>query len=155
MTITKQLYIFTISLFILTFSFGQNNNPNYDSTLAVSLGADDYGMKSYTFVILKSGSNKTEDKAFITKCFEGHMENINRLVAEEKLIVAGPMGKNDLSYRGIFILNVSDIAEAKKLLKTDPAIEEGLLDYEIFEWYGSAALPTYLENSDKIWKKQP
>jgi len=33
----------------------QTNNPNYDKALADSLGADDYGMKSYVFVILKSG----------------------------------------------------------------------------------------------------
>ena len=35
---------------------------------------------------------------------------------------------------------------------TDPAIEAGILDYEIFDWYGSAALPEYLKIHEKIQK---
>ncbi|MEO7047924.1 MAG: hypothetical protein ABI091_21680, partial [Ferruginibacter sp.] len=57
------------------------------------------------------------------------------------------------NYRGIFILNnIKSIEDAKALMLTDPAIKNGLLDYEIFTWYGSAALPEYLPVSDKIWK---
>ncbi len=134
---------------------GQTVNPNYDSTLAKSLQADDYGMKSYILTILKSGPNKSVDKAMIDSCFRGHMSNIKRLVDEGKLIVAGPLGKNDNSYRGIFILNVSSIEEAEELLQTDPAIKEKLLDVDLYKWYGSAALPEYLESSDKIWKHSP
>jgi hypothetical protein len=84
------------------------------------------------------------------------MNNINRLVEEDKLIVAGPLEKNDHKYRGIFILNnLKSIEEARELLQTDLAIKNGLLDYEIFSWYGSAALPEYLPFSDKIWKLKP
>ncbi|MFI5237680.1 MAG: YciI family protein [Ignavibacteriales bacterium] len=133
-------------------SFAQKLNPNYDSTLAKSMGADDYGMKGYIFVILKTGSNTSTDESFIDSCFAGHMNNINRLVDENKMIVAGPLGKNDNSYRGIFILNVTTIEEAEQLLQTDPAINSKLLDADIYKWYGSAALPAYLEDSDKIWK---
>lgn len=80
------------------------------------------------------------------------MNNINRLVKEKKLIVAGPMVKNEKSFRGIFILNVSTLEDARLLLETDPAIKEGFLAPELFLWYGSAALPAYLEVSDKVWK---
>jgi uncharacterized protein YciI len=127
-------------------------NPNYDKILAQKLGADDYGMKSYVLVILKTGTNQTTDKNFINNSFIGHLENINRLVEDGKLIVAGPLKKNDTGYRGIFILNVTTLEEAEKLLQTDPAIKEGLLDAELYNWYGSAALSEYLEFSDKIWK---
>jgi uncharacterized protein YciI len=130
-------------------------NPNYDSELAQQLGADDYGMKSYILVILKTGSNQTTDRDFIGKCFRGHMENINRLVEEGKLIVAGPLGKNDKTYRGIFILDAATLEEAQLILQTDLAIKEGLLDAELYNWYGSAALPEYLPASDKIWKSKP
>lgn len=158
-------FIIAITLLIITnFSFGQSNsdkdslisNPNYDKTLADKLGGDDYGMKSYFLVILKTGTNTTSDKELISESFRGHMDNINRLVAEGKLIVAGPLEKNDSNYRGIFILNnLKTIEEAKELLQTDLAIKNGLLDYEIFTWYGSAALPEYLPFSDKIWKLKP
>lgn len=130
----------------------QNPNPDYDSTLAQKLGADDYGMKSYVLAILKTGSNTTTDKAFIDSCFRGHMNNISRLVDEGTLIVAGPLQKNENTYRGIFIFNVPTIEEAEQLVLTDPAINSHLLDVELYGWYGSAALPEYLPAALKIGK---
>ncbi|WP_343624797.1 YciI family protein [Flavobacterium lindanitolerans] len=130
----------------------QTVNPNYDSKLAESLGADDYGMKMYVLAILKTGSNKIDDKEKLNELFKGHMDNINRLAKDGKLIVAGPLKKNDKNYRGIFILNAKTIEEANELLLTDPAIKEKLFEVEVFEWYGSAALPEYLKIHDKIEK---
>lgn len=130
----------------------QTTNPNYDSDLAAELGADDYGMKKFVFVILKTGSNESTDKDLKDSCFTGHMNNINRLVKAKKLIVAGPMMKNDNSYRGIFILDVTTFEEANLLLQTDPAINAKYLEPELYIWYGSAALSEYLKASDKIWK---
>lgn len=149
-----------IMLLTVNIAYGQtdttNSNPKYDKTLAEKLGSDEYGMKSYYLVILKTGTNKTTDKNLINESFTGHMANINKLVEEGKLIVAGPFGKNENNYRGIFILNnLKSIEEAKELLNTDLAIKNGLLDFEIFTWYGSAALPEYLPFSDKIWKTKP
>jgi hypothetical protein len=57
----------------------QNGNPSYDQDLAKKLGADDYGMKSYVLVILKTGTNTTTDREFITQQFAGHMSNMKRL----------------------------------------------------------------------------
>lgn len=132
-----------------------NSNPNFDPALAHKLGGDDYGMKSYVLVMLKTGKRSTDDKKFVQQCFRGHMENIERMVKDGKLTVAGPLGKNDQTYRGIFILQVSTFEEATVLLQNDAAIKEGLLDYELYNWYGSAALPEYLDASDKIWKIKP
>lgn len=124
----------------------------YDSTLANELGADEYGMKSYTFVILTTGDSIIEDKERVQELFSGHLKNISRLSKERKLIVAGPLGENALNYRGLFIFDIKSKAETLKLLKTDPAIDAGLLGYEIFEWYGSAALPNYLKTHENIQK---
>ncbi len=133
-----------------------SQNPKYNKILADELGSDDYGMKSYFLVILKTGSNTNADKTFIGECFRGHLENINKLVSEKIMIVAGPLGKNPNTYRGIFILqNMKSIKEVEEVLDTDPAIKNKLLDYEIYNWYGSAALPEYLPFSDKIWKLKP
>ncbi|WP_395627450.1 YciI family protein [Daejeonella sp.] len=158
-------YILTITLLVITnLTFGQSNseketlisNPNYEKTLAKKLGGDDYGMKSYFLVILKTGTNTTTDKERIAESFRGHMDNINRLAKEGKLVVAGPLGENENKYRGIFILNnLKSLEEAKELLQTDLAIKNRLLDYEIFTWYGSAALPEYLPFIDKIWRSKP
>ncbi|HTN45288.1 MAG TPA: YciI family protein [Flavipsychrobacter sp.] len=133
--------------------YAQRSDQAYDSSLAKSLGADDYGMKMYVFVLLKTGSKTIENKTVRDSLFSGHLANINRLADEGKLVVAGPFAKNELSYRGIFILNVKTEEEAKALLETDPAIKENLLHPEIVKWYGSAALPTYLETHKKIEKQ--
>jgi len=157
MNLMKPIFIFLL-IFRLSFSIvalGQNLNPAYDEKLANSLGADDYGLKPYVLVILKTGTNKTTDRAFIDSCFVGHMRNISEMVEQKKLIVAGPIAKNEKTYRGIFILNVATFDEANELLQKDAAIKEKILEPELFQWYGSAALPLYLDEADKIWKKQP
>ena len=141
-------------LFCLNVS-GQTTNPNLDTLLAQKLGADDYGMKAYILVILKTGTNTSTDKAVRDSCFAGHMANMGRMVDMGKLVVAGPLGKNDKTYRGIFILNVATMEEAAELLQTDPAIHAAYLEPELYKWYGSAALPLYLEASEKVWKIKP
>jgi uncharacterized protein YciI len=128
----------------------QSANPAYDSVLAKTLGADDYGMKWYVMVILKTGSNKIEDKAIRDSLFAGHLNNINRLAGLGKLVVAGPFGKNDNSYRGIFILNVTSFEEANELLQSDPAIKAKIFDVDMYKWYGSAAISEYLKYHEKI-----
>jgi uncharacterized protein YciI len=128
---------------------------DFDPVLAEKLGADDYGMKGYMLVILKTGANTGASKAFNDSCFRGHMENISRLVDEGTLVLAGPLGKNEKSYRGIFILNTRSPEEAESILQTDPAINGNLLGYEMYPWYGSAALPLYIESAKKIAKKKP
>jgi uncharacterized protein YciI len=150
----KKMYFLLQLLFSLIAStnFAQNTNPQLDTALARKLDADDYGMKSYMFVVLKSGENKTANKAFKDSCFTGHMANIGKLAAAKQLVIAGPFLKNEADLRGLFILNVKTIEEAKELLNTDPAIKNNLLKAEIYPWYGSAALSEYLPVHDKIWK---
>lgn len=132
------------------------NNPNYDKALAEKLAGDDYGMKSYFLVILKSGTNNSTDKELINLSFRGHFENMNKMVEAGKLVVAGPIGKNEDKIRGIFIIqNTKTEEEVKALLQNDLAIKNGFLDYTIYPWYGSAALPEYLPLADKIWRKNP
>src|SRR5215203_1618583 len=80
----------------------QSDHLKYDGKLADSLGGDDYGMKMYVLVILKTGP-ATFDKKKTDSLFIGHMSNIGRLARAGKLVVAGPLKKNDRTYRGIFI----------------------------------------------------
>lgn len=151
----KSIITILITVLVTTSALGQITNTELDTTLAKKLGADEYGMKMYVFVILKTGVNKTVDKAFIDSCFTGHMANIGRLAETKQLIVAGPFGKNESDFRGLFILNVKTTEEAKILLETDPAIKANLLTVELYPWYGSAALSEYLNTHSKIWKIKP
>ncbi|MGJ3236497.1 YciI family protein [Marivirga sp.] len=149
----KNIIIFLLMAVIPFLGFAQN--PSYNKSLADSLGADDYGMKSYTLVMLKTGGGNVEDKAKVDSLFRGHLDNIGRLAEAGKIIVAGPLGKNDNQYRGIFIFDEQDKAKVAELLQTDPAIKADLLAYDIYNWYGSAALPVYLDTHSKIEKLRP
>ncbi len=136
-------------------AYAQDTNPNYNKALADSLGADDYGMRTYMFVLLRSGSSEVKDKEARTKLFKGHLQNIQRLADEGKLVVAGPFLKeNERNYSGLFILNAKSQQEAKAMLDTDPAIKAKLLVPEIYEWYGSAALPMYLPFYKSLERKK-
>lgn len=141
--------------FLLFAAFGlkaQSKNMAYNKALADSMGADPYGMKNYVFVILRTGKTVINDKKVSDSLFRGHLQNIGHLADEGKMVVAGPFGKNDKSYRGLFILNVKTKTEAAILLKTDPAIAAGLLEPELIEWYGSAALALYLPYHKQMQK---
>ncbi len=145
------------ALFVLVASVhanAQSDNPKFNQSLADSLGADDFGMKNYVLAILKTGPATYNDKAKTDSLFRGHMQNIGRLASIGKLIVAGPLGKNDKNYRGIFILNVKTVEEAKLLVESDPAIKAKIFDVELYPWYGSAALPKYLPFHEKLEKKK-
>lgn len=143
-------------LFIAFFAIPASaQEPAFDQELADSFGADEYGMKSYSFVILKSGSVKVEDAEQKQALMRGHLANISRLADEGKLVVAGPFGKNDLNYRGLFILTTPSTEEARAMLETDPAIAAGVFDVEIIPWYGAAALGAYLEVQKKITRTNP
>lgn len=151
-SLKKGILFLLIVLGSIWSAFGQQS---YDSELADSLGADAYGMRMYQLVILKTGTEVIEDKELVQKIFRGHIDNIGRLAEEGKLVVAGPLGKNELEYRGIFIFKLDNKEEIQELLKTDPAIEAGIFDVEILDWYGSAALPMYLPYHKQIEKEQP
>ena len=153
LTPTKKVFTTAIFVLMLTNMNGQSDNPRYDKHLADSLGADDYGMKMYVLVILKPGRNKINEKKRADSLLSGHLQNINHLAETGKLVAAGPIKRNEKEYEGIFILNVKTIEEANILLKTDPAIKAEMLDAELFQWYGSAALPLYLKFHDSIKKK--
>lgn len=149
----KSLFSLLFALCIIVPLNAQRPNPDYDSTLAKKLGADDIGMKGYTLVILKTGTNTNTDKAFTDSCFKSHFSNMREMTKMGKLVVAGPLGKNDNTYRGIFIMNTTDFDEVHQLLQGDLTVKEKIFDVELYKWYGSAALPLYLDSTEKISKK--
>jgi len=148
-------------VFFITISFScyqtlvaaknQSSENNYDEVLAKSLGADDYGMRSYVFVVLKTGPAKITDKERRAEIFKGHFSNMATLAKAGRLVLAGPFmdaGDN----RGMYIFNVVTIEEAKELVETDPAVAAGIFVAEYKKYYGSAGLMTINEIHKKIQK---
>ncbi len=160
----KTKFLFTGFLIIIAFSinaFGQKEKPSedtktsetYNAELAAEVGADEYGMRQYVFVVLKTGKAKITDKEEVAKLQSGHMANISRLAKEGKLVLAGPFIEGGTN-RGLYIFDVTTIEEAKELVKTDPAIKAGYFDVELTKFYGSAALMKINEIHKQVQKTQ-
>ena len=127
-------------------------SPGYDAQLARQLGADEYGMRKYVLVLLRSGPHPVADGPERDAMFKGHMANIQRLADEGKLILAGPMdGTNGL--RGMFVFALEDIEQARKLVATDPTIARGEMVAEYHAYYGRAALMQVDQVHERIAKK--
>lgn len=124
----------------------------YDAALAGKLGADDYGMRKYVLVVLKTGPRRMPDGPERQAMFQGHFANINRLADAGQLALAGPFGGAE-GWRGLFILAVTDIDAAKALVATDPVIANGEMVAEYHPWYGSAALMQVSEAHKRITRK--
>ena len=93
-----------------------------------------YEMKQYWLVLLFSGSQRSQDTATAAKIQKAHINNIERLAAEGKIIMAGPMGDKG-SLRGIFIMDGKDSTEIASHIKVDSAILTGRLRFEIHPWW--------------------
>jgi len=126
--------------------------PTFDAELAKSVGADDYGMRKYVLVVLKTGPTPMPAGKERDEMFKGHFANINRLAAEGKLALAGPFDGVD-GWRGLFIFAVSDIEEAKQLTATDPVVSSGEMVAEYHTYYGSAALMLVNDAHQRVAKK--
>jgi uncharacterized protein YciI len=145
--------LFTSIALSLCVSAQTNKTSNFDAELAKKLGADERGMRRFVLCILKTGpkdadiTGKERDDLFA-----GHFANINKLAEEGKLAVAGPFGKNDRAYRGLYIFNVSTVEEAEKLVVLDPSVKAGIFVYELTPWYGSAGMMVVNETHKKLEK---
>ena len=148
----KKMLLLFLFIFVMNTTFSQTKAVSYDENLAKSLQADQYGMKNYIFCLLKTGSNTKLSKEELDKVFQGHMKNISRLAEEGKLVMGGPFGENDRNYRGIFVFNVTTLAEAEQLVKTDPAVQADVLAYELTPLYSSAALQEINKIHSRITK---
>ena len=144
----KKLFHFTFAVTALLFLSGNaspqkhdepQKKPEFNAELARKLGANEYGMRQYVFVLLKTGSKTIEDAKERSEIFAGHFANMNKLAEEGKLVMAGPFDQVD-GWRGMFIYKTDSIDEAKKWTETDPVIKSGLMVAEYHILLGSAAL---------------
>ncbi|WDI30781.1 YciI family protein [Hyphococcus flavus] len=151
----RLLFLPAILLLAATFStaYAGDENDKYDAALAEELGADDYGMRSYIFVMLRTGPADAEitDAERRNELFAGHFANIRNLAEEGKLVLAGPLS-NGTNERGLYVLNVETIEDAQALMENDPTIVAGVFTAEYINFYGSAALMKLNDIHAKIQK---
>ncbi|HEY8957058.1 YciI family protein [Chitinophaga sp.] len=91
-------------------------------------------VKRYWMVLLKKGPIRNQDTALAAKIQQAHMDNISKMAAAGKLLVAGPF-ENDETLRGIFIMDCKDSLEVVSLVGKDPAVTAGRLVFEVKPWW--------------------
>lgn len=91
----------------------------------------------YWFVMIKTGLNTSLDSLQRNELFKGHMANMQRLADDGILKIAGPFGKNEFQWRGIFIFDCKTLQEAEQYVNTDPAVKAGLFAVDIVPWYSA------------------
>jgi uncharacterized protein YciI len=124
----------------------------YDPALAAAVGADENGMRRYVLVILKTSPTPVPPGPARDEMFKGHFANMKRLADAGKLALAGPLDGVD-GWRGLFIMAVSDIEEAKALVATDPVVAQGEMIPEFHKYFGSAALMLVNDGHAKVARK--
>ena len=126
----------------------------YDAAKAQAWGANDNGLRSYVFVLLKTGPKRMPDGPARDEMFKGHFANMQRLAKEGLLAYAGPFDGVD-GWRGLFIFATSDLEVARKAVETDPVIINGEMVAELHKHFGSAALLAVNEWHPRIIKPKP
>jgi uncharacterized protein YciI len=87
--------------------------------------------QSYTFVFLNKREDKKElPKEELDELMKGHFANMDRLVEEGKLIVAGPFDGGG----GIFIFKSRSVDETKEWISTDPAVKAEQWNIEVLPY---------------------
>jgi uncharacterized protein len=99
-----------------------------------------YEMTNYIMGLLRKGPNWTGTATPETQRIQdGHMENIRRMAASGKLVVAGPFGDNG-DLRGVFIFHQTSLEEARAMVDQDPAVKAGRLVVDLHPWFAAAGL---------------
>jgi uncharacterized protein YciI len=98
---------------------------------ALVLSVSSYAQKQYSFVFLnkKPDAEKLPEEQS-KKIMEGHMANINRLASEGKLLAAGPFDGGG----GIFVLNTTNVEEARQWLSSDPGVQANRWNVEVMPY---------------------
>lgn len=85
----------------------------------------------FVYVFLNTNPDKEElTKEEVDSLQRGHLKNIQKLAAEEKLLVADPFEGGG----GIFIMNTTSSKEAIEWISTDPAIAANRYRIETLPW---------------------
>jgi uncharacterized protein len=125
----KNILLLAISLIVLNIS-----SYSQKDTTSKKAGPN---IKQFWLVILKTGPKDKEitDSTERSKIFAGHFSNMKRLHEEGILKAAGPFGKNELTWRGLFILDCKTKEEAENYVKTDPSVIEEIFIVDIVPWF--------------------
>ena len=90
-------------------------------------------MTVYYLAILTKGPAWTPEAPGLDELQAAHLANYDRLAAEGKLVLAGPLLDNGF-IRGIDVFKANSLAEAKEIAASDPMAKIDRLIYDLHPW---------------------
>lgn len=98
--------------------------------------AAQYKMTTFYLCLLVTPANPAKPPADVAQLQLDHLANLRRIMAGGKGVIAGPI-EGDGRLRGILVLRVDSIDEARAIADTDPAVKAGQLAFEIHPWFAA------------------
>ena len=85
-------------------------------------------VRDYVFVFIRTGPLRTPTPEQSQEAMQGHFANMGRLADEGKLLIAGPYPdpRPTPDYRGLFVMDETEVAKGLELANTDPAAAMGV-----------------------------
>ena len=140
-------------------AYCQQERYNKDSLDLEKKAFQKHGLHQYWLVLIKPGEQNI-DADVRKKIMESHFANMKVLADKGVLKMAGPMGKNELGWSGIFIFDCPQ-NDLDEYLSGDDAINTGYFATEIAPWYaepssnlslGKAVEKEKLQSVDEVRK---
>jgi len=110
-------------------------------TVGTSLGQDppkppEYKMSKVQFMIFSTGDSPvgTHSQADLEKMQKEHLDNMQRLMNEGKMLIGGPVA-NSKTMRGIAVLDLPDKAAVDKEFAGDPFLKNKVMKTEVYDWH--------------------
>jgi uncharacterized protein YciI len=123
------------------------------AALVTSMGAGAVGtpvaaqdkMVTFYLCLLVTPANPAKAPADMAQLQMDHLANLKRIMESGKGVIAGPIAEEG-ALRGILVLRVNSIDEARAIVDTDPAVKAGQLAIEIHPWYAADGIMKPLFN---------
>lgn len=123
--------LFIIALCITSVGFTQRT---FDVTIADST----YRMKQYWLVMYTTGADTAAlDSLTSATLQQAHLAHQDEQSKRGLIVMAGPFGKNDHTWRGLLLYDCDTAEEVEGYLRQDPYVKRGRLAYSIAPWYGA------------------
>ena len=102
-------------------------------------------MVTFYLCLLVTPANPAKAPADMAQLQIDHLANLKRIMESGKGVIAGPIAEEG-PLRGILVLRVNSVDEARAIVDTDPAVKAGQLAIEIHPWFAADGIMKPLFN---------
>jgi uncharacterized protein YciI len=107
---------------------------------------------NYILAFLTTGPQAEKlDAEAVAAASTGHRAHIESMGAAGTLLLAGPFGepRADPNWRGIYVFDLPDIAQAELQVQADPSVEAGLFAVTLMPWRSNVDLRPMRDRLEK------